>query len=214
MPVMYVPAHFAETRVPVLHEAMRRNAFATLVTTGPAGIEASHIPMLLDPEPAPFGTLSGHVARDNPQWQRAGAGDSLAIFLGPDAYVSPSWYATKKKDGRVVPTWNYVAIHAYGKIEFFDDAARLEALVTRLTALYEAGRPRPWAVSDAPADYVRSMLKAIVGWTLPIARLEGKWKMSQNRPPEDRAGVAAALTALGAPEISDLVRGGRGGKPA
>jgi transcriptional regulator len=205
---MYVPSHFAETRVPVLHEAMRRFGFATLVTTGPSGIEASHVPMLLDPEPAPYGTLVGHIARDNPQWQRAGEGEALAIFLGPHAYVSPAWYPSKQKHGRVVPTWNYVAIHAYGKVAFFTDEARLQALVTRLTEVHEAGRPAPWAVGDAPADYLRTMLQAIVGWTLPLTRLEGKWKMSQNRPPEDRAGVAAALAETGAPEVADLVRGG------
>ncbi len=136
----------------------------------------------------------GHVARENPQWRQAGAGEVLAIFLGANAYVSPSWYPTKQKSGgRVVPTWNYVAVHAYGRIEFFDDAARLEALVTRLTVMHETGQPAPWSVSDAPRDYLAAMLKAIVGFSLPIARLEGKWKMSQNRPPEDRAGAAAAL---------------------
>jgi len=201
---VYAPAHFAETRVPVLHEAMRRIGFATLVTAGAAGIEASHVPLLLDPEPAPYGTLLGHIARDNPQWQ-GGAADALAIFLGPDSYVSPAWYPSKKQHGRVVPTWNYVAIHAHGRADFFDDAARLEALVTRLTAMHEAGRPEPWAVSDAPRDYLDTMLKAIVGFTLPIARLEGKWKMSQNRPPEDRAAVAAALRQAGESAVAAMV---------
>jgi transcriptional regulator len=207
---MYVPDHFAETRVPVLHAAMRRIALATLVTSGADGIEASHVPMLIDPAPAPFGTLLGHIARDNPQWRRAGAGESLAIFLGPGAYVSPAWYPTKQQHGRVVPTWNYVAIHAYGTAEFFDDPARLEALVTRLTATHEAGRPAPWAPADAPRDYLEMMLKAIVGFALPIARLEGKWKMSQNRPPEDRAGVARALRDAGAADLADLVQKPKG----
>jgi len=201
---MYVPEPFAETRVSVLHEAMRRIALATLVTAGEGGIAASHVPMLIDPDPAPYGTLLGHIARDNPQW-RGGAGEALAIFLGPDTYVSPSWYPSKAKHGRVVPTWNYVAVHARGRVEFFDDAARLEALVTRLTAAHEAGKPRPWAPSDAPRDYLEAMLTAIVGFALPIARLEGKWKMSQNRPPEDRAGVGRALRAAGEDEIADLV---------
>ena len=200
---MYVPNHFAETRVPVLHAAMRRIAFGTLVTSA-GGIAASHVPMLIDAAPAPNGTLEGHVARDNPQWQN-GAGEALAMFLGPDTYVSPSWYPSKAKHGRVVPTWNYVAIHAYGRVEFFDDRTRLEALVTRLTATHEAARPKPWVPADAPRDYLDQMLGAIIGFALPIARLEGKWKMSQNRPPEDRAAVAAALREAGEHEIGDLV---------
>ena len=200
---MYLPGHFAETRVPVLHAAMRRIAFGSLVTSA-GGIAASHVPMLIDAAPEPYGTLEGHIARDNPQW-RAGTGEALAIFLGPDTYVSPSWYPSKAKHGRVVPTWNYVAIHAYGRVAFFDDRTRLEALVTRLTATHEAGRPKPWATSDAPRDYLDQMLGAIIGFTLPIVRLEGKWKMSQNRPPEDRAGVVAALRAAGEEDIADLV---------
>jgi transcriptional regulator len=204
---MYVPVHFAETRVPVLHDAIRQSGLATLVTPGAAGLVASHVPMLLDPDPAPLGTLLGHVARDNPHWQGAAAGDSLAIFLGPDAYVSPAWYATKKRNAKVVPTWNYVAIHAYGKVEFFDDEARLRAIVTRLTQKHESTRAEPWAVSDAPEDYVRMMLKAIVGFALPIARLEGKWKMSQNRAPEDRAGVVEGFRAEGESAVADLVAG-------
>jgi transcriptional regulator len=203
---MYVPEHFAERRVAAQHAAMRRIGFATLVTAGASGMTASHVPMLLDPAPAPYGTLTGHIARDNPQWREAGAGEALAIFLGANAYVSPSWYPSKKKSGsRVVPTWNYVAVHAYGTIAFFDDKARLEALVTRLTARYEAGRPAPWAVADAPRDYLDAMLGAIIGFALSIARLEGKWKLSQNRPQEDRAGVAAALRQTGADTMAALV---------
>jgi len=203
---MYVPAHFAETRVPVLHDAIRQSGVATLVTPGGDGLVASHVPMLLDADPAPYGTLLGHVARDNPHWHSGAAGDSLAIFLGPDGYVSPAWYETKKRNAKVVPTWNYVAIHAYGRAEFFDDEARLRAIVTRLTQKHEAGRPAPWAVSDAPEDYVRMMLKAIVGFALPIARLEGKWKMSQNRPPEDRASAADALARDGKEAVAALVK--------
>jgi transcriptional regulator len=202
---MYVPSHFAETDVAVLHEAMQAIGFATLVTSGAQGIEASHVPMLLEPAPAPYGTLIGHIARDNPQWTRAGAGEGLAIFLGPDSYISPAWYATKRRNPKVVPTWNYVAIHAYGVLEFFDDKVRLKALVSRLTATHEAGRPAPWAVTDAPEDYVQMMLGAIVGFALPITRLEGKWKMSQNRPAEDRPGIAAKLRETGAAEVADIV---------
>ncbi|HUB95453.1 MAG TPA: FMN-binding negative transcriptional regulator, partial [Stellaceae bacterium] len=167
----------------------------------------SHIPMLLDPDPKPYGTLLCHVARDNPQWRHAGEGESLAIFLGPDAYVSPSTYASKARNPRVVPTWNYVAIHAYGRLQWFDDEARLRDLVSRLTQRQEASREKPWAVDDAPDDYVRGMLRAIIGLALPITRLEGKWKMSQNRPPEDRVSAAAALTRDGNEDIASLITG-------
>ncbi|MGE0118263.1 MAG: FMN-binding negative transcriptional regulator [Dongiaceae bacterium] len=195
---MYLPPHFREERVPVLHEAIRRAVLGTLVTLGADGLEASHVPMLLDPEPAPYGTLTGHVSRANGQWRRTDAGvQALAIFLGPEAYVSPSWYATKRQTGKVVPTWNYVAVHAYGALRVFEDAERLLRLVTRLTETHEAGRTSPWAVADAPADFIRAQLKGIVGFELPIARLEGKWKMSQNRPAEDRTGTVEGLRREG-----------------
>jgi transcriptional regulator len=198
---MYVPPHFAENRAEILQAAIRESGLATLVTLGSDGIEASHVPMLLDAAPGALGTLHGHVAKANPQWRRAVAGvAALAIFLGPDAYVTPSWYATKRATGKVVPTWNYVAIHAYGELSFFDDPDRLLNLVTRLTEGREARREEPWAVTDAPADFIRGQLKGIVGFELPIARLEGKWKMSQNRPAEDRAGVIGGLTREGGPD--------------
>jgi transcriptional regulator len=203
---MYVPSNFAEERVPVLHEAIRGIKLGTLVTLGGEEMIASHVPMLVDPEPAPYGRLLGHIARANPQWRDpSGKVQALAIFLGPNAYVTPSWYATKRATGKVVPTWNYAAIHAYGPVQFFDDAERLLALVTRLTETHERPRAQPWAVSDAPADFVQGMLRAIVGFELPIARLEGKWKMSQNRPAEDRAGVVEGLAHEGAPEVAELV---------
>jgi transcriptional regulator len=202
---MYNPPHFKEDRVPVMHAAIRAVGLATLVTTGPDGLVASHIPLLLDPEPAPYGTLHGHLARGNPQGRQEGDSEALAIFLGPDAYITPSYYATKRETGKVVPTWNYVAIHAYGKLAFFDDAERLLALVTRLTRRHEAGRAAPWKVSDAPADYLRGQLKGIIGFAMPIARLEGKWKMSQNRPAEDRAGVADGLAREGEAVVAAIV---------
>ena len=203
---MYVPSNFAEERVPVLHEAIRGIKLGTLVTLGGEEMIASHVPMLVDPEPAPFGTLRGHIARVNPQWRDPPSKvQALAIFLGPNAYVTPSWYATKRATGKVVPTWNYAAIHAYGHVRFFDDTERLLALVTRLTETHEAPRAQPWAVSDAPADFIQGMLRAIVGFELPIARLEGKWKMSQNRPAEDRAGVVEGLAREGAPEVAEIV---------
>ncbi len=196
---MYVPRHFKEDRVPELHAAIREIAFGTLVSAGPAGLIASHVPMLIEPEPAPFGTLLGHIARANPHGAVAPDTDALAIFLGPNAYITPSWYAAKREHGKVVPTWNYVAVHAYGRLRFFDDPARLLALVTRLTETHETPREAPWAVSDAPADFVRGMLDAIVGFELPLTRLEGKWKMSQNRPAIDRAGVVDGLGREGGP---------------
>jgi transcriptional regulator len=201
---VYIPSLFNEDRIDVLHDAIRAAGLATLVTVTQNGLIASHVPLLLDPEPAPYGTLIGHLARPNPQ-ARGAIGEALAIFHGPDAYITPSWYATKRETGKVVPTWNYVAIHAAGPIEFFNDPDRLLHIVTRLTEQQEAGRPAPWAVSDAPADFVQVMLKGIVGFAIQLTRLEGKWKMSQNRPAEDRAGVVAGLTAEGRDDVAALV---------
>jgi transcriptional regulator len=195
---------FNEDRTVVLHDAIRASGLATLVTLTKDGLIASHVPLLLDAEPAPYGTLIGHLAQPNPQ-ARGAIGEALVIFQGPDAYVTPSWYATKRETGKVVPTWNYVAIHAAGPIEFFDDASRLLDVVTRLTEKHEGSRSAPWAVSDAPADFVQGMLKGIVGFAIPVTRLEGKWKMSQNRPAEDRAGVVSGLTAERREDIAALV---------
>jgi transcriptional regulator len=204
---MYLPSHFAETRVEVLHAAIRSAGLATLVTTGPGGLDASHLPFLLEPAPAPLGMLVGHVARANPIWQETPAGsEALVILLGPDAYVSPSWYATKRETGKVVPTWNYLAIHATGRVRFFEERDRLLEVVTRLTDRHEQPRAAPWKVTDAPADYLDGMLKAIVGVELAITRLEGKWKASQNRTAADREGVAAGLEDEGQATLARLVR--------
>ena len=209
---MYLPGHFAESRVDVLHEGIRHSGLATLVTTGPDGLDASHVPLLLEPAPEPLGRLVGHVARANPQWQTALPGaEALAIFLGPDAYVTPSWYATKRETGRVVPTWNYVAIHAHGCVRFFHERACLLDVVTRLTERYEQPRATPWKVADAPADYLDSMLRGIVGFELTIARLEGKWKASQNRSEADRRGVEEGLEREGREAMARLVRGPKDG---
>jgi transcriptional regulator len=195
---LYLPEYFKVNDVQTLHATIRKITFGTLVTQGSAGMEASHVPMLLDPEPGPNGTLHGHIARANPQWERFVAGsEALAMFVGPQGYITPSWYATKRATGKVVPTWNYVAIHAYGRPTFFDDSERLRMLVTRLTQTQETPRAAPWAVSDAPASFIDAMLRAIVGFELPIERLEGKWKMSQNRPEEDRQGVLEGLAREG-----------------
>ena len=206
---MYVPAHFKEDRIEVLHAMMQETAIGSLVTAGmtgaDAGFEASHVPMLIDPGPGPFGTLRGHVARANPQWRAGGTGKApaagipaLVIFLGPNAYITPSWYAAKRETGKVVPTWNYLAVQAQGPVTFFEDRERLRDIVIRLTQRHEGKRAAPWAVTDAPADYIEAMLKAIVGFELPIARLEGKWKLGQNRSAADFAGVRAGLQAEGA----------------
>jgi transcriptional regulator len=191
---MYVPALYKEDRVAVIHDAIRKYGFGTLVTASEQELEASHLPMLIDPEPAPFGTVLGHVARANPQWRRVKPGiEALAIFLGPNTYITPSWYPTKRQTGKVVPTWNYLAIHAYGTLSFFDDRDELRAHVSKMTDTHEAPREAPWAVSDAPDAFVAGMLGAIVGFKLRITRLEGKWKMSQNRPAQDVAGVLEGL---------------------
>jgi transcriptional regulator len=201
---VYLPPDFREADVAVLRAAIAASGLATLVTTGPDGLIASHLPLLLKPDPAPFGTLVGHLARPNPQALHAGV-PALAIFLGPDAYVSPAWYATKRTTGKVVPTWNYVAIHASGTLRTFDDPDLLLEVVTRLTTRHESSRDDPWSVSDAPHPFIASQLHAIVGIELPIERLEGKWKLSQNRPREDRAGVVAGLRAEGQDALSQLV---------
>jgi transcriptional regulator len=209
---MYLPKEFAEDRIPVLHDAMRTIAFGTLVTTGADGLTASHIPLLLDAEPAPYGTLTGHLARGNPQGRGpqsrgvpAEGVEALAMFLGPHAYVSPSWYPSKQENGKVVPTWNYVAIHAHGTLRFIDDLDWKIAHVTRLTASHESRRAAPWAVSDAPPDYITGMAKGIIGFALPIARLYGKWKMSQNRLPADRVGAAEGLRREGNADVAAIV---------
>lgn len=194
---MYLPPAFREDRIEVLHGLVRETVFATLVSaTATGGVEITHLPLLLDPEPAPLGTLLGHLARANPHVRAlAGAGEAVAVFLGPEAYVSPSLYPSKKAHGRVVPTWNYVAVHATGTPELVVEPEALLALVRRLTDRQERTRPEPWAVDDAPAAFVAGQLKGIVGLRLRLTRIEGKLKLSQNRPAEDREGVVQGLGA-------------------
>ncbi len=193
---MYVPDHFREDRSDVLHEAVRRIGFATLVTQG---LDANHLPMLLQD-----GVLRGHVARANPVW-KAGAGEALAIFLGPHAYVSPNWYPSKAETGKAVPTWNYLTVHARGSINWIQDGDWLRAHVTQLSAAHEEGRDNPWAVGDAPASYIESLLRAIVGFELTVSDIQGKWKLSQNRDAADRAGVREALDREGRGDIAHLM---------
>jgi len=190
---MYRPPHFREDRIEVLHAAIRAHPLATLVTAGAEGLEANHIPFLIE-EGRPFGVLRGHLSRANAQLAalRAGA-PALVVFQGPQAYVSPSWYETKVESHKVVPTWNYVAVHCWGTPRVIDDAAWLRSQIGRLTRAQEDGRAEPWAVEDAPEDFIAAQIKGIAGLEIPIARIEGKWKASQNRSDADRAGVAAGL---------------------
>ena len=196
---MYVPPAFREDELPALHAMMREARLASLVTATAEGLVATPLPLLLVAEEGPQGTLYGHVARANPQWQRPAIGEAMALFAGPEAYVSPSWYPSKQEHGKVVPTWNYMAVHAYGPAEFFEEPDRLLEIVTRLTELHEGPRAAPWAVTDAPDSFIRAQLRGIIGLRLPITRIEGKRKMSQNRSAEDRAGVTAGLAASDRP---------------
>ncbi|VVP15877.1 FMN-binding negative transcriptional regulator [Pseudomonas silesiensis] len=199
---MYTPSSFAINDLHDLQQQILDTRLAVLVTHGEQGLQASHLPLLLRPDQGPNGTLYGHFARANPQWKALQDGaQALVIFAGAEAYVSPGFYPSKAEHGKVVPTWNYVAVHAYGTAEVFTDADRLRDLVSALTDRHEAGRNNPWKVADAPAEYIDAMLKAIVGFALPIERLEGKRKLSQNRSPADIAGVREGLAA--SPDVHD-----------
>jgi transcriptional regulator len=198
---MYLPKHFEQHDPAALQALMREHPLAALVSSGPDGLTADHIPLEYD---AAANTLRGHVARANPLWRQADGQPVLAIFRGPQAYVSPSLYPSKAATHKVVPTWNYAVVHAHGTLRALDDAPWLHTLVSRLTGHHESPRAQPWAVSDAPDDYVQQMLRAIVGIEIPLTRLVGKWKVSQNRSAEDRAGVA---DGLGADPMAALVRG-------
>ena len=195
---MYVPSHFEETRIEVLHRLIRECSFAALVTLGSDGLDANHVPFELDADPPPLGTLRAHVARGNPVWRDFSRDlEALVLFQGPQAYITPSWYETKKETGKVVPTYNYAVVHAHGPLRIVEDQEWLRGLVERLTNRYEAGRPQPWKVADAPGDFVDKQLRAIIGLEIPITRLVGKWKVSQNRPAADRDGVVRGLREIG-----------------
>lgn len=192
---MYIPPAFKDDDIERIRATIRDARLANLVTSTADGLVATPLPLLLDEGEGPHGTIYGHVAKANPQWRLAPIGEALAIFMGPEAYVTPSWYVTKQETGKVVPTWNYIAVHAYGPVEFFQDPERLLDVVTRLTKRHETPRANPWAVGDAPADFIAAQLRGIVGLRIPVTRFEGKRKMSQNRPAGDRLGVAAGLAA-------------------
>jgi len=199
---MYIPAHFAADEATV-HEVLARHGAADLITLTADGLLATMLPFAYEPAAGEQGALYGHVARNNDQWRRPALGESLAIVRGPDAYISPSWYAAKAEHGRVVPTWNYVTAHVYGRLVVHDDPAWVEDVVRRLTAKHEAarvavpGQAREWAVDDSPRAFIEGQLRAIVGLELQISRIEAKAKLSQNRPVADVPGVVAGLAARG-----------------
>jgi transcriptional regulator len=191
---MYQPAHHREDRLEVQHALMRAFSLATLVTHGPSGLIANHVPFLIDPERSRLGTLRAHIARANPQWRGFDpATEALVVFQGSERYITPSWYETKRQTGKVVPTWNYAVVHAYGTMKVIEDEGWLRCQIADLTRFNEADRTAPWAVADAPEKFVDAMVRGIVGLEIEIARIEGKWKVSQNRPQADREGVAAGL---------------------
>jgi transcriptional regulator len=210
---MYVPAHFAPDAAQV-DELLRNHGAADLVTLTEQGLVATMLPFIYVPpeEPRPageLGALHGHLARNNDQWKLDPVGEALAIVRGPDAYISPGWYASKAEHGRVVPTWNYITAHVYGRFVVHDDPAWTEDLVRRLTTKHEASRAHPWSVDDAPRPFVEGQLRAIVGVELQITRIEAKAKLSQNRPPADVEGVIAGLRERGDKEMADAVEEAR-----
>ena len=207
---MYLPAHFEESRSEVLHALMRAHPFATLMTQDSDGLEANHLPLHFTAETGPCGTLQGHVARANPLWRQAADQEVLVIFHGPQAYVTPSWYPTKREHGKAVPTWNYAVVHVRGRLRVIDDPVWLRQQLDTLVASHEAGFAEPWLIDDAPPGYIDTMLAAIVGIEITITRLSGKWKTSQNQPQANRAGVADGLRCQGTADallMAELVAG-------
>ena len=202
---MYIPKHFEEPRIEVMHELMRARPLASLVTLSAGRLDANHIPLQLVNAPAPFGTLHGHVARANPLWRDFKKDvEALAIFHGPNSYITPNWYATKKETGKVVPTWNYAVVHAYGTLRIIDDAAWVRAQIEALTAHNEESFARPWSVSDAPHEYTEKRIEAIVGFEIVITRLTGKWKVSQNQPVANQASVVEGLRNSGLRDAAEM----------
>jgi transcriptional regulator len=207
---MYIPDHFKADDASV-RELLLNHGAADLVTSTARGLLATMLPFVYEepgssPEAGDRGRLLGHVARNNDQWRVPAEGDSLVIVRGPDAYVSPSWYETKREHGRVVPTWNYVTAHVYGPLVVHDDPDWVEALVRRLTAKHESSRSEPWSPDDSPEPFFRGQLRAIVGVELPISRIEAKFKLSQNRSDADIEGTIEGLTAAGDPEVAAAMR--------
>ncbi|NHN85435.1 FMN-binding negative transcriptional regulator [Acetobacter musti] len=205
---MYTPPDFRDDDKDSIRATIRSVGLASFVTATPDGPVTTPLPLFLEETEGEHGVLYGHLARANPQWRQPSLGDALAIFSGPDAYITPAWYPAKKETGKVVPTWNYIAVHAYGPVEFFTDTDRLLAVVQRLTDRHERDRATPWAVSDAPPDFINALLRGIVGLRMPVTRIEGKRKMSQNKSDADRAAIAAGLSASNRPsdrQVASLV---------
>jgi len=198
---MYIPKAFEETRIPVLHGLIRSQPFASLITLAQSGLFASHLPLVLDETAAPLGLLKGHLSRANPQWRDFSSSiHALAIFAGPQHYITPSWYPEKQETGKVVPTWNYAVVHAYGHLKIVEDTAWLLDHLRTLTDIHESPSASPWSIDDAPTDFVHTLSRGIVGLEFVIDRLEGKWKVSQNRSERDRRGVSAGLEQLNTPD--------------
>jgi len=212
---MYIRSQFEETCTDTLHELMRRHPLGTLVTLGNGSLNADHVPFEIDDGAGPFGMLRAHLPRANPAWREASAEvDALIVFQGPQTYITPSWYATKKENERVVPTYNFMVVHAYGPLRVIEDAAWLRAHLERLTDRFEKGRESPWKVSDAPDEFIAKLLPVLVGIEIPISRLLGKWKVSQNQPPVNRASVECGLRESGGEEAiamaDEIARRSRG----
>jgi transcriptional regulator len=207
---MYVPEHFRENRTEVMHELIRARPLGAMVVLTANGLEANHTPFEIDPHPLPYGTLRGHVARSNPVWNDfLDMTEALVIFQGAETYISPSWYPTKLETGKVVPTWNYIVVHAYGSLKFIEDKIWLRQFIEDLTDRHESQYAVPWKVSDAPEGFTDRMLERIVGMEIVITRLIGKWKASQNRPAADREGVMRALGDIhdgSAREMAEVIR--------
>ncbi|HXC95341.1 MAG TPA: FMN-binding negative transcriptional regulator [Edaphobacter sp.] len=197
---MYIPNANKEDRIPVLHKFMQDHPFASLITMNSSGLFASHIPVVLE-ETGPLGQLKCHISRANTQWRDfTPTIQALAIFSGPQHYITPSWYPERQETAKVVPTWNYAVVHAYGHLKVVEDSEWLMAHLTSLTHQHEAASPTPWQIGDAPSDYIATQIRGIVGLEMTIERLEGKWKVSQNRPERDRIGVANGLADLNTTE--------------
>ncbi len=207
---MYLPPHFSEPCLEELHRILREHPLGMLVTHGPAGLDANHIPFELDPERGPHGTLLAHVARANPLCTEfAGGADVMVVFRGVQGYISPNWYPSKHETHRQVPTWNYEVVHAHGRLRLVDDEKFVRGIVARLTRRHEATEPQPWKMGEAPADYLDRMLQAIVGVEIEVVRLEGKRKLSQNREARDVDGAVRALQARGQEALSSAMSGAR-----
>lgn len=213
MPV-YTPSHFRQNDLHELHALMAASPLAVLITFGDGRLQVSHIPLMFDAGRGDHGVLIGHMAAANPQAKHHDAAvEAVAVFTGPGAYVSPSWYETKRTTHKVVPTWNYMAVYATGRLVFLDAVEQKHAVVSTLTSTHEAGFEKPWAVSDAPEDFVRTQMGAIRGFEIDISSLEGKWKLSQNRHAADRAGVVEGLADRDAPGAGHIAAAMRSIEP-